>query len=106
MPTTACEHREEWHLVIIPDPGEDWPVLRTYGGTEYRPDRLEVTLTRQDHQHQPVRASGHRIKRDGGASKVAVSRTLWQDQTPAWITELVAKARAAHNVTDEALERS
>lgn len=107
---TELRHYEEWHLTVTPDEGETWPREHPYStrGYEMQPDRISIALRRGDSSimNPSVNVSGIRLKKDGTPGSLRVHRTYYgRTDTPAWITELVTKARSKHNLTQEALER-
>lgn len=107
---TDLRHFEEWHLTITPEEGETWDRIRPYEISRYmmQPDRLSLVMRRGDGTmlDPSVNVSGLRVKQSGELGSLRVHRTYYgRTDTPAWVAELVAKARSKHNLTKEALER-
>jgi len=98
---SELRHDESWTISITPGEGETWPVARPYvtATTDFRPDKLVISLSRRSdgEMSQHVTLSGRPLRKDGTPGARRVSHPQY-GTLPAWLADLVAKARAEHGL--------
>jgi hypothetical protein len=97
---TEMRHDESWTITVEPDEDETWPLARPYThARDYRPTRITISLARRGDGSitQHISLSGHSLRKDGSAGVRRVSHGVFSP-LPAWLADLVAKARAEHGM--------
>lgn len=106
MPVTYMKHTETWNLDINREPGDEWPDMPVqYSGVRdamFRPDLITVAIRRGGNVTFSVH--GRRIRKDGTPGLNGTS-SIRHGSEPKWAADVVAAARAEHNLTEEALGR-
>jgi hypothetical protein len=100
---TEMRHDESWTITVLPGEGETWPLTRPYitATRDFRPDKLTISLTRRIEDagqlSQHITLTGHILRKDGTPGARRVSHSQY-GTLPAWLADLVARARAGHGL--------
>lgn len=100
MSTTEITHFEQWQMIILRQEGEDWPdqpVPWSQTGRLYRPEKLNVIITRGA-EHPQGSVTGRRILKDGQPSHGRATWGTYGTRFPAWAQEIIERERRAHDL--------
>lgn len=101
MSTVGIRHEESWSVRIDREEGDDWPVQESgvhKSPHGWRPTQIRFTMHR-GHEHCVVTLAGVKYKQDGTPGQVEARNTWYSKKAwPAWIEELVTKARETNGL--------